>query len=55
MLARLRTLIMDRPSQDEPLGDERDAILREWEQVREQATSAAELAEIDAIFGRHAA
>ncbi len=54
MLARLMARAKDRPAKGEPL-DEHEMILREWEQARENATSAAELAEIDAIFGRHAA
>jgi hypothetical protein len=37
------------------LDDDLDPITREWELARRRATTPAELAEIDAIFGRYAA
>jgi hypothetical protein len=46
------TITQDTVSQD---AITQDAITQEWELARARATSDAELAEIDAIFGRHAA
>jgi hypothetical protein len=67
MLARLIARSRDRSGptvrQDDTITEDtitqdtvsQDAITQEWELARARATSDAELAEIDAIFGRHAA
>ena len=59
MLARLieraQALIAD-DTQDAEHSSEDDGDLRgQWDRARAQASSAAERAEIDAVFGRHAA
>ncbi len=54
MLATLIAWTKVRPGSTDPK-DSSDAITTDWEDARAQATTPAELAEIDAIFGRHAA
>jgi hypothetical protein len=55
MLARLieraHSLLMD----DTNSPGDGSCLTDEWDRARARATSPAELAEIDAIFGRHAA
>lgn len=54
MLARLIARSRDR-SGPTVRQDDTVSITEEWELARARATSDAELAEIDAVFGRHAA
>ncbi len=55
LIARAQVLLADE-THDAEHSSEHDGELRaQWDRARAQASSAAERAEIDAIFGRHAA